>query len=95
MLGEHGEKTHAYFVYQSALKVPMIFKLPGQNSRRDIENIAGVIDIVPTVCSLLGIEPEMEFEGADLSSYLMQGRNLDEDRHLYCESITLIAGSIS
>ena len=29
MLGEHGEMTHSYFIYQSAVKVPLIFNLPG------------------------------------------------------------------
>ena len=31
MLGEHGEVTHTYFIYQSAIKVPLIFKLPANN----------------------------------------------------------------
>src|SRR6201993_4786772 len=28
-LGEHGEKTHGFFIYNSTLHVPMIVKLPG------------------------------------------------------------------
>lgn len=32
MIGEHKEATHTYFIYQSAVKVPMIFKLPGENT---------------------------------------------------------------
>jgi arylsulfatase A-like enzyme/Flp pilus assembly protein TadD len=88
MLGEHGEDTHAYFVYQSALKVPMIFKLAGENNRRDISNVAGLIDIMPTVCGLLGIKAGTELQGWDLSGCLIRKENLDEERSLYCESIT-------
>ena len=29
MLGEHGEPTHTYFIYESVIKVPLVFKVPG------------------------------------------------------------------
>ena len=86
MLGEHGEPTHSYFIYQSAIKVPLIFKLPGRRKSRIIRGMAGLIDIVPTVCSLLGIEVPKQVRGKDLSSCLL-GKNLpDRERHIYCES---------
>ncbi|MHC5213006.1 MAG: sulfatase, partial [Planctomycetota bacterium] len=28
MLGEHGEETHTYYIYQSAIKVPLVIKYP-------------------------------------------------------------------
>ena len=87
MLGEHGEPTHAYFIYQSAVKVPLIFKLPGQRKSKSIKGLVGLIDIVPTVCSLLGIQPPRQVQGKDLSSCLF-GENLpDRQRHIYCESL--------
>jgi Tfp pilus assembly protein PilF len=87
MLGEHGEKTHSFFIYQSAIKVPLIFKLPGQRKSRRIDELAGLIDIVPTVCSLLGIQSPNQMHGKDLSGWL-SGENMpDEERHIYCESL--------
>ena len=29
MLGDHGEVTHSYFIYQGVVRVPLIVKLPG------------------------------------------------------------------
>jgi len=88
MLGEHGENSHGYFIYQAAIKVPLIFKLPGQNKPVREKSIAGLIDIVPTVCSLLNIEAPKNVQGIDLSPSF-RGENLSvRDRNLFCESLT-------
>ena len=34
-LGDHGENTHGYFIYQSTLHVPLIFHWPGRIETRD------------------------------------------------------------
>ena len=54
MLGEHGESTHTYFIYQGAIKVPLIFRVPKQDKAVRIESIAGIVDIVPTVLEVAG-----------------------------------------
>ncbi|MBW8034829.1 MAG: sulfatase-like hydrolase/transferase [Planctomycetes bacterium] len=87
MLGEHGEITHRYFIYQSAIKVPMIYKLPGSNIPHKIDDIAGIIDIVPTLCSLLDIEPPAQITGKNLAGYFNNKPPEEEDRYLYCESL--------
>ena len=86
MLGEHGEPTHAYFIYESAIKVPLVFKIPGWNKAVRIKQLAGLIDIVPTVCSLLDIKPPAVVQGVDLSD-CFSGRELSADRGLCCESL--------
>jgi arylsulfatase A-like enzyme/Flp pilus assembly protein TadD len=87
MLGEHGEKTHMFFIYQSALKVPLLFKLPGRPVARKIEEVVGIIDIVPTVCDLLEIEHPAEIQGQSLIPCFSKKRPKPEDRALYCESL--------
>ena len=87
MLGEHGEFTHVYFIYQSVIKVPLIFKVPGRNKPARIKSLVGLIDIVPTICSLLDIEVPKNVQGLDLSSSL-KGKNTPvQNRHLVCESL--------
>ncbi len=88
MLGEHGEDDHTYFIYQPAIKVPLIFKLPGRRKPQKVKNLVGLIDIMPTVCSLLGIEAPAHVQGKDLSPYFDQSRIPGENRHIYCESLT-------
>jgi len=87
MLGEHGESDHMYFIYQSAIKVPLIFKLPGRHEVRKVEDPVGIIDIVPTVCSTLGIRAPERVQGRDLSGYFEGNQPSVRDRHFYCESM--------
>jgi arylsulfatase A-like enzyme/Flp pilus assembly protein TadD len=87
MLGEHGETTHMYFIYQSAMKVPLVYKLPGSNAAQRIDDIASIIDIVPTVCDLLDIDPPAPIQGKNLAGYFSNTPPESEDRHLYCESL--------
>lgn len=88
MLGEHGEDGHCYFIYQSAIKVPLIFRLPGQTRPRKVETIVSLIDIVPTICSLLGIEQPAQIQGIDLSGYFGKHAPSPRQRYIYCESLT-------
>ncbi|MHC4440946.1 MAG: sulfatase, partial [Planctomycetota bacterium] len=87
MLGEHGELTHTYFVYQSAIKVPLIFKLPGRTESQRISNCVGLVDILPTICGILGIDKPDGIQGRDLSPHFKGKPPFDKNRALYSESI--------
>ena len=87
MLGEHGEETHGYFIYQGSMKVPLVFKVPGSDSAQSTDDLASIIDIVPTVCDLLDIDPPPEIEGKNLAGYLENQPPPPEDRYLYCECL--------
>ena len=87
MLGEHGETTHMYFIYQSAMKVPLVVKLPRSNTAHSIDDLASIIDIVPTVCELLDIDPPAGIQGKSLVPYFSHQPPRSEDRVLYCESL--------
>jgi len=87
MLGEHGELTHGYFIYESTIKVPLIFKLPGQKQAKEVEELVGLIDIVPTVCGLLDIAVPPQVQGKDLRPYLFGKSILSNERHIYTESL--------
>jgi choline-sulfatase len=87
MLGQHGEGFHGYYVYQPAIEVPLIFKLPGKSTAQRIANTVGLVDIVPTVCAMLGIELPAPIQGQDLSP-CFNGRPLPSaERHLFCQSL--------
>ncbi|MBN2377430.1 MAG: tetratricopeptide repeat protein [Sedimentisphaerales bacterium] len=87
MLGEHNESTHGYFIYQSALKVPLIFTLPGWKTPTRVKDMVGLIDIVPTICSLLDIENPPKVQGIDLSGHFHKKQPLTKHIYLYCESL--------
>ncbi len=48
-LGEHGEKTHGFFIYNATLHVPLIIHLPGDMHARTVQNLVNLADIMPTV----------------------------------------------
>lgn len=52
-LGEHGEDNHALFIYDSTLRVPLIFAGPGVPRGSILEEQARSIDIVPTILDLV------------------------------------------
>ena len=86
MLGEHGEKEHTYFIYEAAIKVPLIVKLPGQKKAETVTHPVGLVDIVPTLCSILDIDIPSRIQGQDITS-LLQGKVPDSyERFLYSES---------
>ena len=87
-LGEHSELSHSYFIYDTTVKVPLIFKLPGKRQRHRIDDAVGLVDILPTVCSLLGIDKPSGIQGRDLLPYFEGKTGDDEERYLYCESMT-------
>jgi arylsulfatase A-like enzyme/Tfp pilus assembly protein PilF len=56
-LMQHGEQEHGIFLYREALHVPLLLKLPrNERANRSVNKPVGLIDIFPTVASLVGIE---------------------------------------
>ncbi|AVP98445.1 hypothetical protein C7S18_15170 [Ahniella affigens] len=83
-LGEHGEKTHAVFVYRATTHVPLIVRLPSRfPASRRVSTPVHHIDILPTILATLGL-PARDLPGRDLRAIPATG---DADRPLYSESL--------
>src|SRR6202035_4197058 len=55
-LGEHGEQQHGMYLYRETLQVPLLLKLPGGKlGGRSVVAPAQLVDVVPTVCRLVGL----------------------------------------
>ena len=88
MLGEHGEFGHQFFIYQPAVHVPLLMRLPGQKKAREVADVVGLVDILPTICTAAQTNGRPVMEGRDLMGYLT-GKNPPaggSERSLYCES---------
>ena len=82
-LGEHGEQTHSLLIYDSTLHVPLIINAPAVLPRGNVvRRQVGIIDVMPTVLDLLGIEPSRELEGISLL-----GAPSDGPRTIYIETL--------
>ena len=66
-LGEHGEETHSYFVYDTTMHVPLVFwgpkNIPRGRSHTDVVRTA---DIFPTILEFLGFSPPRDIQGVSL-----------------------------
>jgi arylsulfatase A-like enzyme/Tfp pilus assembly protein PilF len=63
-LGEHGEASHGFFVYESAVRVPFAMLAPGDGMRgRRVTDVVRTVDLVPTLLDLLGRQPAEKVDG--------------------------------
>jgi choline-sulfatase len=69
-LGDHGEKTHGFFVYDSTTLVPLVFHWPGKFASGSSPAAARLIDIAPTVLDLLGVPKLPAASGRSLAPIL-------------------------
>ncbi len=65
-LGDHGERTHGFFIYGATLRVPLILAGPGVPRGQRRPGPARSADILPTLLARLGIAPPPGLPGADL-----------------------------
>ena len=84
-LGEHGERTHGFFIYNATLHVPLIIRLPGNSSPKVLPNLVNLADLMPTVLQFLEITVPPEVQGISLLSVMMK-KNEAESRNLYAET---------
>jgi len=83
-LGSHGESEHGYYIYDYAVHVPLIVKIPGTAAIRVPAQVR-TIDITPTVLDLVAGETPKELQGASLLP-LLRGQN-EPARYAYSESM--------
>jgi arylsulfatase A-like enzyme/Flp pilus assembly protein TadD len=87
-LGEHGEDEHSFFMYNSTLHVPLIFKLPrGEGAPRVVRRLVGTIDVAPTLLELVHLRDPLsrQFQGASLASEIL-GKGAASERPVYSET---------
>ncbi len=70
MLGEHKEKTHGIFLYESAVRVPLILKETGLNKKILSYANVSLIDIFPTILDYLNLKTKDKLEGISLFKLL-------------------------
>ena len=87
-LGEHHLIEHGESLYEPEIKVPLIIKFPFNNGGiekgKRIKLRVQLIDIMPTVLSVLKIKPQAMLYGSDLISSIINDRSF-EDRACYSE----------
>lgn len=66
-LGDHGESNHGFFLYRATTQIPLIVRFPNQSyAGKRIKSVVRLIDVAPTICSILGVRIPSSFEGRSL-----------------------------
>lgn len=82
-LNEHRVLTHGWGVWESLVRVPLIFRFPGMPAMKSNE-LASVVDIVPTLFDYLGVVDGGYRRGVSLLPAML-GESL-ADRPIFLES---------
>ncbi|HEY7956272.1 MAG TPA: sulfatase-like hydrolase/transferase, partial [Polyangia bacterium] len=73
--GEHGGHYHGTTLYEEQVRVPLVFALIGASdgpslTARQVDGPVGLVDVMPTILSLVGIAPSARLRGRDLSPWM-------------------------
>lgn len=86
-LGEHGEEAHNRYLYNSTVRVPLVFALAGRIAAGGrLDSTVSHVDILPTILELLGIEAPPTLAGRSLATTLVGGEPTPE-RPVYNETL--------
>jgi arylsulfatase A-like enzyme/cytochrome c-type biogenesis protein CcmH/NrfG len=98
-LGEHGEKTHGFFIYNATLHVPLIIHLPEAHgsasphsgalrpvkSAEPVADPISLADVMPTVLDIVKVEVPSGVQGRSLVP-LLAAEDKMESASLYAET---------
>jgi len=86
-LGEHREKTHGVFVYESTLRVPLIIHWPRVLSPCRIPVAVNVVDTAPTILGLAQAPALPDVDGRSLVRLMKPPGSDEGERVFYFESL--------
>jgi arylsulfatase A-like enzyme len=85
-LGEHGERTHGMFAYETTLRVPLIFSWEGVLPPRRVAPRVRLLDVAPTLLALSGLDPLPDSQGVSLVPFL-EGKEDSTETESYFEAL--------
>lgn len=80
-LEQHGELTHASFLYDSTMRVPLLIAAPGRfPAGLRVARQVRTVDLMPTILELLGLPPSPDVQGRSLVPLVREpGRRWEEE----------------
>jgi arylsulfatase A-like enzyme/Flp pilus assembly protein TadD len=86
-LGAHGESMHGIFLYDETIRVPLLFKLPGGLlARRRVSSRVRLVDVAPTLLSMLSLPLPPTFQGESLVPLMKGSSKTAPDLPAYSET---------
>ena len=69
-LGDHGENSHTFFVYDATQHVPLIVRTPWGDRGRSRAQVS-TVDVMPTVLDIAGLAPQPGIDGRSLARLVL------------------------
>jgi arylsulfatase A-like enzyme len=83
-LMQHGHMHHGVQIYEEAVRVPLLFRLPGRVPvGRIVAEPVELVDVMPTVLDLVGVEGSRPLQGHSLAGAIAGEVRLDPRRPVY------------
>lgn len=79
-LGEHGDQHHGSSLHEEQIRVPLLVRFPGLAARR-IAAPVGLVDLLPTLIEILGVDAGEPCEGRSLAGALAGAPAADPPPH--------------
>lgn len=77
-LGEQGEPTHGFLLYNPTLHIPFILHLSDQKIKKEIDVLSSQVDLLPTLLTVLNIKYR-KLDGENLF-------NINKEREIFSET---------
>jgi tetratricopeptide (TPR) repeat protein len=85
-LGDHGERFHGFFVYETTIHVPLIIRFPRQaRAGTAIDRPVSHIDLMPTILDAVDLPQPEAVQGISLLPLILKGDG-ELEREVYSES---------
>jgi arylsulfatase A-like enzyme/Tfp pilus assembly protein PilF len=86
-LGDHGERFHGYFIYDTTIHVALIVRLPdADHGGRVVDQVVSHVDLMPTILDAVQRAAPADLHGRSLLPLLL-GEDIPWDRTVYSESL--------
>jgi len=73
---EHGDLLHKSKLFDELIHVPLLIKLPGQRNCAVTNELAGLIQLAPTICNAVGVDHEFRPDGLSMNDSGSRGSNV-------------------
>ena len=85
---EHGKDIHGKSLYEEVLHIPFLMSWPGRiPGGKAYHGIAGLVDIMPTILSLVGIDPPAGIQGLSFAAQLFDSNIAMPKRKLFAQVV--------
>jgi len=86
-LGDHGEASHGFFLYDTTIHVPLIVRLPAAaHGGSVVDSAVSHVDLLPTILDAVGVQAPDVVHGESLLPIIV-GEETRLDRGVYSESL--------